>query len=269
MQARRHVLDLAGRVYEALLGLYPRAFRDTFGSEMVWVFREASRDALAQRGWRAVVRLWVHVVVDLVYTAFHERRLALRLEEDGQLMLAKRCFDIAVTGPLLVLLAPLLALIAVAIKLDGRGPILFKDRRAGKHGRPFDMYKFRTMAPSTGRGVGTDGTGGALEVTRLGRLLRPLALDELPQLVNVLRGDMSLVGPRPEKPERIKADDSVWQGILAFRPGVGGLEQISYGFRPIDPAAKLELALSYSRTRSIPDDLRLLLRTVGALGRRG
>lgn len=123
--------------------------------------------------------------------------------------------DIAVALTALVFLFPLLVLVAVAIRLDSRGPIFFKQRRAGKDGRPFWMYKFRTMVPDAEKRladlVSLDSLTDPMfkfardpRVTRIGRLLRRWSLDELPQLLNVLKGDMSLVGPRPEQVELVE-----------------------------------------------------------------
>jgi len=140
--------------------------------------------------------------------------------------MAKRCFDIIVSSLLLILTAPLLLLIALLVKVDSRGPVLFRHERVGVNGNPFKMLKFRTMV------VGASKVGARLtlkrdpRVTRVGQVLRWFKLDELPQLWNVLRGDMSLVGPRPEDPYFVrfyKADDAL---VLSIRPGIIGPNQI-------------------------------------------
>lgn len=175
--------------------------------------------------------------------------------QGGTLMLLKRAIDLALAMCLLVLLAPLLALIAIAIKLDSRGPIFYQDTRLGKRGRPFTMYKFRTMAP-----VSQD-TQAALTVTRVGRWLRPAGLDELPQLYNVLKGDMSLIGPRPPAPGDVDLADAAWRQILSVPPGVSGLAQLTADVRALPRNEQIALDLDYLRRRSTLGDLRLLLRT--------
>jgi lipopolysaccharide/colanic/teichoic acid biosynthesis glycosyltransferase len=109
----------------------------------------------------------------------------------------KRVFDLLVSSLLLVILAPLLVGLAVAVRLSSRGPALFRQERAGKDGRSFTFYKFRTMRPEVDPFGPSPKSGDDPRLTRLGRFLREYSLDELPQLVNVLKGDMSLVGPRP------------------------------------------------------------------------
>jgi lipopolysaccharide/colanic/teichoic acid biosynthesis glycosyltransferase len=189
----------------------------------------------------------------------------------------KRLFDIAVALGALLLLAPVFLLIGALIKLDSSGPVLYKARRIGRGGRPFQMYKFRTMI------VQADQLGPALtykddpRITRAGRFLRRTHIDELPQLLNVLDGSMSLVGPRPEAPEYVDLEIAVWREVLSVRPGICGLAQLTYA---VDEAAmlqngatvdrdyvdrilpkKLKLDLRYIRDRSLLLDVRLLLRT--------
>src|SRR5881409_844980 len=132
----------------------------------------------------------------------------------------QRILDILIAALVLVLVSPLLLLVAVAIKLDSRGPVLFKQERVGRHFKPFRIYKFRTMvagADRLGPGV-TAGNDG--RVTRVGRFIRDTKLDELPQLWNVLKGEMSLVGPRPELPSYVAEHERVYRTIWNLRPGV-------------------------------------------------
>jgi lipopolysaccharide/colanic/teichoic acid biosynthesis glycosyltransferase len=138
----------------------------------------------------------------------------------------KRVFDVVVAGAALVLLAPLLALVAVAVRLSSRGPVLFRQQRVGRGGEPFTLLKFRTMVS----GAAGPNVGGVDDprVTGVGAFLRRCFLDEAPQLVNVLRGDMSLVGPRPETPEYaalLRADE---RRVLALRPGMAGPSTLAY-----------------------------------------
>ena len=141
---------------------------------------------------------------------------------------AKRAFDVVVSGTGLVALSPALAVVAIAVKLDSRGPVLFVQRRIGRGGEPFDMLKFRTML------VGADRTGSNVSptedprITRVGAILRRSFLDEAPQLVNVLRGDMSLVGPRPETPDYAALLSPDERRILSIRPGMAGPSTLAY-----------------------------------------
>jgi lipopolysaccharide/colanic/teichoic acid biosynthesis glycosyltransferase len=129
-----------------------------------------------------------------------------------------RLFDTVVAGSVLVLLSPLLLLLAVLVKATSPGPALFRQRRVGRGGNPFTLFKFRSMTvASSGPAVTASGDR---RVTPVGRLLRLLKLDELPQFWNVLVGDMSLVGPRPEVPEYVEMSDRDWKKILSVRPGL-------------------------------------------------
>ena len=145
-------------------------------------------------------------------------------------LMAKRWFDIAASAAGLLALLPLLLLIALAVKLDSRGPVFFRQERAGRHGKPFRIHKFRTMVDGAEHMTKRHITAAGDErVTRVGRFLRRHKLDELPQLIDVLRGSMSLVGPRPQVPEqmaRYPAADCEW--LLAIRPGITGLATLKF-----------------------------------------
>ncbi len=118
----------------------------------------------------------------------------------------------------LVMALPFIAVLGLAIAVFSQGPIIFRQKRVGQHGRLFDLYKLRTMRPSDG---GPQVTSSSDErITRVGRFLRRTKLDELPTLWNVLRGEMALVGPRPEVPRYVKLEDPIWQAVLAVRPGL-------------------------------------------------
>ena len=193
-----------------------------------------------------------------------------------------RAADLVIALPLLVVLAPLLAALAVAVRLTSRGPALHRARRAGLGGRPFTMYKLRTMR------AGASGEGPAItarsdpRVTRLGRGLRSSRLDELPQLWNVVRGDMSIVGPRPEDPRFVAAYTEEERRVLSVRPGITGPAQLAFRdeaarLDPADPdgsysrdvlPAKLAVDLEYVRRRSLAADLAIIARTIGLAIRR-
>jgi exopolysaccharide biosynthesis polyprenyl glycosylphosphotransferase len=166
----------------------------------------------------------------------------------------------------LVLVAPLLALLAVAIKLDSRGPVFFVQRRAGQDGRAFGLIKFRTMHPST-EATSEWVVDNIDRITRLGRWLRRFRLDELPQFLNVLRGDMNLVGPRPHP----TSNHSIFMERIAYyglrssvRPGVTGWAQVRYGYANNldEETEKMRYDLFYIKNRSVWMDARILLETV-------
>jgi len=187
----------------------------------------------------------------------------------------KRAFDIAIAAILLLALLPLFALIALLIKLDSRGPVLFRQMRSGKDGKPFVFLKFRGMvADAEQRRAELEALNekdGPIfkmrrdpRVTRVGRVLRRTSLDELPQLWNVLRGDMSLVGPRPPLPEEV-ARYAPWQrGRLAVRPGLTGLWQVS-GRSLLGFEQMVALDLEYIARWSLALDLGIMLRTIAAV----
>jgi lipopolysaccharide/colanic/teichoic acid biosynthesis glycosyltransferase len=140
----------------------------------------------------------------------------------------KRTFDVAISAAVLLVLAPLLLLTALAVKLDSRGPVLFSQERVGRGGRRFRILKFRTMVTDAERlGPNVSATADR-RITRVGRLLRCCFVDEAPQLLNVLKGDMSLVGPRPETPEYVALLSPSQRGILAVRPGMTGFSTLAY-----------------------------------------
>jgi lipopolysaccharide/colanic/teichoic acid biosynthesis glycosyltransferase len=197
-------------------------------------------------------------------------------------MLAKRVFDVLAAGTGLLVLAPLLLAIGVWIGLDSPGPALFRQRRIGRHGVPFDIVKFRTMAERHDGGrpltVGQDP-----RITRAGRWLRRSKIDELPQLLNVLDGTMSLVGPRPEVPRYVDYyPPDVRRTVLSVAPGITDLAAILYKDeseilgRAHDPEqayvqtilpVKLAYYQRYVRERSFWLDLRIIARTLAALVR--
>jgi lipopolysaccharide/colanic/teichoic acid biosynthesis glycosyltransferase len=194
----------------------------------------------------------------------------------------KRAADVAIAAAALALTAPLWLAVAVAIRFTSPGPVLYAGQRVGKGGVPFRMYKFRSMRTGADRlGPGVTGSGDP-RVTRIGRLLRRTKVDELPQLLNVLRGEMSLVGPRPEAPQYVARYDERQRQVLSVRPGITGPTQLRYRHEEqLLPQAdlervycteimprKLEIDLEYVRTRTLWTDLRLLCATAQGLARR-
>ena len=181
----------------------------------------------------------------------------------------KRLLDLLVAVLLLPVLLPVMALEAIAIALDSRGPVLFVQERIGLHGAPFRMYKFRTMIPPE---HSLDASGklrpDAERVTRLGNLLRRTSLDELPQLFNILKGDMSLVGPRPTLRYQVERYDAFQRRRLEVRPGITGLAQVR-GRNSLTWEEKIRHDVEYVETHSFLGDLRILLATVRVVLRRG
>ncbi len=168
----------------------------------------------------------------------------------------KRAFDFisAVIG--LLVCAPLFMLVAAVIKLDSRGPILFKQERIGKGFRPFFIYKFRTMVEDAPQRGGVLTVGRDPRITRVGHILRRTKIDELPQLINVLRGDMSLVGPRPEVRRHVQLFEKRYDTILTVRPGITDLASLKYRDEPAILAGSDNPEEEYVR-RILPDKLRL------------
>jgi lipopolysaccharide/colanic/teichoic acid biosynthesis glycosyltransferase len=174
----------------------------------------------------------------------------------------RRLLDIVVSSLLLALSAPALALAAVAIRLESPGPVIYRQRRAGLEGHPFDVLKLRTMvdgAELIGAGLAVDAEDP--RITRVGALLRRTSLDELPNLVNVLRGEMSLIGPRPTLPVQVEQYTERQRGRLAIRPGITGWAQVN-GRASLAWSERIELDLYYIQHRSLALDLQILRRTV-------
>ena len=177
---------------------------------------------------------------------------------------AKRVLDVAVAAPMLVLTAPVQAAVAVAVATRLGRPVLFRQQRPGRDGRPFTILKFRTMLPVDAAGGRVDD---ASRMTGLGRFLRATSLDELPTLVNVLRGDMSLVGPRPLLTAYLPRYSATQARRHEVRPGLTGLAQVS-GRNAVGWDERLALDVEYVDTRTMWLDLSILLRTVRAVLRR-
>jgi lipopolysaccharide/colanic/teichoic acid biosynthesis glycosyltransferase len=199
--------------------------------------------------------------------------------------MAKRAFDLVCAALGLVLLAPLLAAIALWIKLDSPGPVLFRQERVGRFGRTFRIHKFRTMvadAPARGPALTV---GADPRITRAGAVLRRTKLDELPQLIDVLAGDMSLVGPRPELPRYVALyPPGLRERVLAVRPGITDPVSVDLAdesallARAADPEreyvevllpAKLARAAAYAERATLASDLALIARTLRGMWSRG
>jgi lipopolysaccharide/colanic/teichoic acid biosynthesis glycosyltransferase len=193
----------------------------------------------------------------------------------------KRLIDIVFAAVFLVLLSPLLLILAVAVFTSDPGPIIFQGRRIGRFGRDFRIYKFRSMRVNQAGMVSAITVGNDPRVTSVGRFLRATKLDELPQLVNVLKGDMSLVGPRPEAPDYVARYTEEQRGVLSVRPGITGLSQVYfrheeelltgrapefYYFDAIMPA-KLTIDLEYVRHPSVWMDIKVIFLTAISLVR--
>ncbi len=191
----------------------------------------------------------------------------------------KRSFDVLVTIIGLALTLPVFLAVSIAILVDSGWPVFYRGWRVGRAGRIFRIYKFRTMV------VAADGLGGAIttagdaRITRVGRFLRRTKLDEVPQLLNVLVGDMSLVGPRPEHPNYVRLYDDEQRRVLAVRPGITGVASVRYRneeallggddpealYRTVIMPDKLRLELDYLRSRDFWTDLGLVLATIRVL----
>jgi len=180
----------------------------------------------------------------------------------------KRAFDVSCALLAVVMAAPLMALVAIAIKLESAGPVFFRQARVGLHGRPFEVCKFRSMRQDAESASGPAWAAQRDErVTKVGRWLRMFRLDELPQVFNVLRGDMSMVGPRPERPyfvDLLEREIPYYGLRHYFKPGITGWAQVMcpYGASVADSCEKLQYDLYYAKHRSLRCDAAILLKTV-------
>jgi lipopolysaccharide/colanic/teichoic acid biosynthesis glycosyltransferase len=181
----------------------------------------------------------------------------------------KRLLDIMGAVVFLVVLAPLLLIIAVSVRINMGSPVLFKQLRTGKDGTLFSLFKFRTMSGMAHDGATLDEmvASDAQRLTPLGRILRATSLDELPELYNILKGDMSFVGPRPLLPEYLPLYSAEQSRRHEVRPGLTGLAQVS-GRNALSWPERFRLDVEYVDARSLWLDLQILARTVGAVFRR-
>jgi lipopolysaccharide/colanic/teichoic acid biosynthesis glycosyltransferase len=177
----------------------------------------------------------------------------------------KRGFDIVVSALALILASPLLLIAAIAIRIESRGSPIYRQPRVGRDGEPFEMLKLRTMREGADPvGIGTAVTSGDPRVTRVGRFLRRFALDELPNLVNVLRGEMSIVGPRPTIASQVELYTPRQRRRLEVKPGLTGLAQIA-GRAGVPWEQRIELDIEYVESRSALLDAKIIARTPALL----
>jgi len=195
-------------------------------------------------------------------------------------MTAKRLFDLSFSVVGLIPLLPVFIVIGGAVKLDSPGPVFFRQTRMGQFGRPFRIFKFRTMVTDAENGGAQVSTVDDPRITRVGRFLRKYKFDELPQLFNVAAGEMSLVGPRPEVPRYVEAYRKEYEAILAVKPGITDFASLEYSdesdllrtaenpeekyLREILPA-KMEYYRKYIAEQSMATDIKLILKTVWKL----
>ena len=191
-------------------------------------------------------------------------------------MIPKRLFDLLCSAVALAVLSPLLGALAVFIWLEDRGPVWYRGQRVGLGGKPFRIFKFRSMVINAEKIGGPSTADGDPRITRVGRFVRKYKLDEWPQLINVVIGDMSLVGPRPEVPQYVEYGDPRWKQVLSVRPGITDLATLVYRdeeeilagagdpdlcYRSQVLPRKLALNLEYLGQRTLATDLRLLALT--------
>jgi lipopolysaccharide/colanic/teichoic acid biosynthesis glycosyltransferase len=179
----------------------------------------------------------------------------------GHPLMLRRAFDVAVSGTALAVLSPFLVVATVAIRLESPGSAIYRQRRVGKDGHQFDVLKLRTMvtgAEHMGRGLAV--SEGDTRITRVGRFLRRTSLDEVPNLINVLRGEMSIIGPRPTVPVQVDRYTDRQRGRLAVKPGITGWAQVN-GRTELSWDERIELDLWYIEHRSLRLDAIILWRT--------
>lgn len=207
-----------------------------------------------------------------------EKIINKRLRTHVPDLILKRLIDIILSIILMVLLSPVMLVIGILIKLDSNGTVIFKQERVGTNGKLFIIYKFRTMVKNAEElfklNIDKENLGslvfqdkGDARVTKIGRFLRETSLDELPQLLNVLEGTMSLVGPRPEIPDVANLYDDVQKLRLRMKPGITGLAQVS-GRGEIELDKTIRLDIEYITTFSIWQDIKIFFRTIWVVFKR-
>jgi len=175
---------------------------------------------------------------------------------------AKRLVDLMISIPALLVLAAPLGLIALAVRAEDRGPAIFRQQRVGRRGRPFRIWKFRTMSVAIHRPQGPDRTHSAdPRITRVGSVLRQTGIDEIPQLINVIRGEMSLVGPRPTVEYQVRAYDARQRRRLEVKPGITGLAVVS-GRNALSWEQRIDLDIRYIDHWTLWQDFRILVLTL-------
>ena len=215
-----------------------------------------------------------HVVSDLFGVLAHETRIEL-IEDfpifdlhsgrtDSTYHTTKRVFDLVLSVPVFLFFMVTYPLIALAIRLDSPGPALFRQERIGRGGRPFILYKYRTMFTDSPAYADAPRQNGDERITRVGRFLRRTSLDEFPNILNVIRGDLSFVGPRPEMPYIVETYEEWQRKRLEVKPGITGLWQI-LGRKDLPLHENLEYDFYYIKNRSLLLDITILLRTIPAI----
>lgn len=199
------------------------------------------------------------------------------LEKKRLSLVIKRIFDIVASLGGLIILSPMLIIVAICIKLDSKGPVFFKQKRVGKNKKIFEIYKFRTMVTDAEKLGKQITVGNDSRITRVGKFIRKCKLDEFPQLINVVKGEMSLVGPRPEVPRYVELYDEYEEQILLVKPGITDYASIEFRneneilgnssnpeetyIEEIMPT-KIELNMKYIRNISILEDIKIITRTI-------
>lgn len=253
---RRDMRDLMRkhRVDHVVIAM-PSAHRSTI-SDFILICNETSTEYSIVPSFYEIItqKAPMDDTANLLLMSFFENRI--RREQK----MVKRAFDVVLSALGLVILSPLLAVAAIVVKLTSKGPAIYTQSRVGRGGRLFKIYKFRTMVANADR-IGPELTQkGDPRVTKVGKFLRYLSIDELPQLLNVLKGEMSLVGPRPEVPS-IVAEYEKWQRrVLDIQPGVTGLAQIS-GRDDLSINEKLRYDMYYMRNHCVSLDIKIILKT--------
>jgi lipopolysaccharide/colanic/teichoic acid biosynthesis glycosyltransferase len=179
----------------------------------------------------------------------------------------KTIIDYSVSAICLLLMLPVIIVLIILIRLTGKGPVIFSQKRIGKSGQPFDIYKFRTMHHGTEEGIPLLSGKNDKRITSLGRFMRKHKLDEIPNLINVIRGEMTLVGPRPEQPyfiEQIIQKAPEYKMVYGFKPGITSWGQVKYGYASdVDQMVeRLKYDLYYLKNRSLWFDFRIALYTL-------
>ena len=273
LHAHAHRLDApltlaVGALFDFLAGRVARAPKLVRRAKMEWVWR------LAQAPRRLAKR---YLAGNLSFLA-HAGLTLLRRKSFADVQ--RRFLDVTISASALLALSPVLAVTALAIKADSRGPVLFRQTRVGKNGKTFTMFKLRSMTTDAEARrdelfASSDREGICFKsrtdprVTRVGRFIRRASLDELPQFLNVLRGEMALVGPRPALPCEVEAYSARALRRLEVKPGITGVWQVS-GRANIGFDQMVEMDLSYAASRTLLVDLFLMLRTFQAVfGGRG
>jgi lipopolysaccharide/colanic/teichoic acid biosynthesis glycosyltransferase len=184
--------------------------------------------------------------------------------------LIKHLFDYVISVIILIILSPLLLLLAIFIKVSGRGPVIYSQDRIGKNGKPFVIYKFRSMIYDAERSEPLLSGNGGVRVTRTGKFLRKYRIDEIPNFINVLKGDMSVVGPRPERKffiDQIIVRAPEYPELQKVKPGITSWGQIKYGYASnVDEMIeRLDYDLYYMKNRSLWFDMKIFLMTLGTV----